>query len=698
MFQREEQRANQIRNEMLDYGYVLPADFYPRDLRIQKPLVYDSYNDTYFRASIPALRRKIKRENRPQWIAPNYVEAPVNLIPSGLQWFITSTVREMAGAYNQDQLQEAYNVYQTIRAILSHNQTSTYNFQNTDDSTGEMLGIFLALRDGARNVLRRQQIEVHIRRTNNTDLFYYITPDVIKTFLTSLINPTESGVHDSTDAGIFENISYTSITFEFKQIPQGTNTSAGFFPFINTSSTDLSKYGIYSDINDERIAEPCVITALRATNEFSDNEMNEIESMVKCRFVPQQDLKRISENFKVYIYVRHYQENGTSTHIVLGTKKYERKIKLMIYFDHYIAYEKYNTKIKSNYELIKSMIKSGELRPMTEEELDIAFSKCFDYKPTVKEFNNCRPIIRKHKELKKEMYYGEYLFGYKPENSEIEFRLNQLQGFVNKLKLRNEIDVRCYNHFSELILLIMYEFGCFDNVYEFTGTARDSIRNSLVFPGREIANEINNGEINEKVYYVDFNGAFCSFMSYIPSGKELDGKNTKICELISILYKARLDAKHNGDTKFAITLKFLMTSCYGQSIKKPKIKSNKFTLDIEARLRHYGQRVIGYENNYVHVMNPIVEHYNFPQFAKVILDGFNDKVNWIKSNVNVLFQNCDAFVVSESDFHRLEELGLIDDEKLGALKVENVFTKMVFKNKTKWYGVNEDGSIFHHGA
>ena len=109
--------------------------------------------------------------------------------------------------------------------------------------------------------------------------------------------------------------------------------------------------------------------------------------------------------------------------------------------------------------------------------------------------------------------------------------------------------------------------------------------------------------------------------------------------------------------------------------------------------------MIAYDDNdhgFIQIKKPYVEHYNHPQFAKVILDGFNNKCNEIKALVNVLFQNFDAFVVNESDYNKLKALGYIHPTELGKLKVEHVFTSMTFKNKCQWTGINEDGTEFRH--
>ena len=89
-------------------------------------------------------------------------------------------------------------------------------------------------------------------------------------------------------------------------------------------------------------------------------------------------------------------------------------------------------------------------------------------------------------------------------------------------------------------------------------------------------------------------------------------------------------------------------------------------------------------SGFVNILQPYVEHYSFPQFAKVILDGFNNKMQEIKSIVNVLFQNIDSIVVNERDYNKLLELGYVHPTELGKLKVEHIFTSMRFYNKMRW--------------
>ena len=108
---------------------------------------------------------------------------------------------------------------------------------------------------------------------------------------------------------------------------------------------------------------------------------------------------------------------------------------------------------------------------------------------------------------------------------------NQLQEIVNGLGVR--VRVRNYVKFAELMNKIMYEYGCFDNVYELAQPMANIIRDKLIFPKPHTADG-NKFYSNKKLYYIDLNSAYLSVIEGIPTGKcdvkgEFNGElNTKI--------------------------------------------------------------------------------------------------------------------------------------------------------------------------
>lgn len=709
--------VNVVRQMFLDAGYELPANFHYTNSKVHIN-VYDKFTNTNVRITVQQLKYKIAHEQRPQWH-----ELPLLGIAGDVQEPLTAFDRfvrnhETVLEYDANTQHVIYDLYMFFMRNINRKQTFTYQFGNVENAThpratpetnAALNAIVNALCDSIHKVNRTHDIRLELTTTDNRKRFMFVNITTLNTLYDMFEHPEPNfEVQDSANDMLWNDYDYQSLTFHF--LPTNPNSTrrvrAGFFPFINTTTTDLSRYGIYNSIDDERLIEPCILTAFKASNVFTENEINQLSDMIKVNNFPQSELKCVSKLFNVDIYVRHYKGEKDTSHIDIRQEHSTRSLKLMILYDHYIIYECRNK--SSNYSLIKKMINNQQLRPMTDKEIESITKRILTRKQTKPIYNNRRLIHVPDEKMKPFIKYNQYLFGYEPDSDEIEYRLNQLQDFIDSLKLRHHINVRCYKRFSTLMNKIMYEFGCFDNVYELTGSECDKIRESLTFPKREMKDAVHPGtkssthEINEKCYYIDFNGAFCSFMTEIPSG--VDGRtNPKINELIHIMYDARLHA----DKKFAKTLKVLMCSCYGSSIRRPKLHKNKFTNNkahsatdevLDKLIKEYGDLVISHnDKGFATIKNSYVEHYTHPQFAKVILDGFNAKCNEIKSHVNVLFQNFDAFVVNESDFNKLNELGYIHPFELGKLKVEHVFTSMTFKNKNQWLGVNEDGTIFNHG-
>ena len=705
----------EVKQKFISAGFIPDNKFKYKNNK-SKYRVYDILNNKYTRISLQQLDYNIKKGHRPLWEAlpiPDAVEDNQNTTSNDpLQRFIKSHSKQESFQQLPIELQqETFTNYQNLRHKIMRKQPFSYNFGQTESQqTSQMRAVIMALNDSLSKIMPRYSIRLKITTTNNNERYFHINPTTLSD-LWAIFKDVEPdfSVEDSAGNFALESLNIANIEFNFKPHKQGKQVAAGFFPFKNTSTIDLTKYGIYSSTNALRITEPCIITAFRNSNILTQDELNQLNEMINTRVFPQVYLKHIHEHFHINIYVKHYHEDANkskSSHVDYNNTSYNRSIRLMILYNHYMIYEKLPNSNKYNYSLIKDMIKNNELVPFTTKEYEQIFEQIVEFKPQTQDYNNSRPIVIKppkannHTSYTKHYKQSKHFFGYEPDDDEIDLRLNELQEFVNSLPLKHYIHVKSYFKFSNLMQRIMYEFGCFDNVYELAGSLRDTIRNDLVFPGRELTVDT----INEKCYYLDFNGAFTSFMTHIPTGptseSHADGQgNTKINELINLMYNHRIKSKQQGNTKLATTIKFMMNSAYGASIRKAKVIKHKYSNNIQGTINNQGDLVISCENKasgFVNIMNPYVEHYSYPHFAKVILDGFNTKLNEIKSIVNVLFQNIDAIVVNESDYKKLLELGYVHPTELGKLKVEHVFSSMTFYNKMRWIGINLDGSLFKH--
>ena len=196
------------------------------------------------------------------------------------------------------------------------------------------------------------------------------------------------------------------------------------------------------------------------------------------------------------------------------------------------------------------------------------------------------------------------------------------------------------------------------------------------------------------------NGSYLAGIDGIPMGEDFKEINTKIKQLIETLYNIRMDAKKNCNTKLATTLKFLINSSWGYSIRRPKMIKHKYTNNVDNYVDAFAPYVVGYNyiNNsagYVHTISSFAPHFTAPQFAKEVLDKFNKKIDEISKLVNVYYYNIDAILIDEEDYFKLKSLGYISEE-LGKFKIEHIFTDIAIKGSKQYVAKLEDGSKFYH--
>ena len=554
-------------------------------------------------------------------------------------------------------------------------------------------------------------------------------------------------INDSGDP-ILESLSNVKkLDFEFKDISRGGRIVGAFFPYYNNSDIDLTPYGIYK--RGEVVNESCLLTAFRSSGLLDDEQLNLLSSFLKTKLIPREELKHISNLFKIHIICRvHYNKNKSSTNEY--GEKYGKTLKLHIIEDHYILdkdvnatvfYVKNYAKInnderfvnhprkmmlsrldKNRYEfskkgctinrIIDAMIENKLLEPMTDEEKRyLQYDECSglfrDYRKNKSITVKCKEAIRQINIKDKKRIPitfskpNKFLFGYDVKDEEIHQRLHELQRLVDSLNLRHNIDVSLYHHFSELMQKIMYEYGCLDDIYEFSGNVSQKIRSELQFP-KIIWSE---GHYVGKLYYIDQAGAYMSSVTSIPSGiPDDDGnfksENTKIKELIEHLYDIRMKAKKVGMDKLATTIKYMMNSSWGYSMRKPKLIKHRFVKDVDEYVKKFDPFIIKYKytcgrSGYVDRINPYVESYSYPQFARSVLNTFNAKMKELCNKVNVLYSKTDSALIYENDYKKLLSENWIG-EKLGLFKVEHIFTEVYVKSAEKWIGKNEDGTYFYH--
>ena len=357
--------------------------------------------------------------------------------------------------------------------------------------------------------------------------------------------------------------------------------------------------------------------------------------------------------------------------------------------------------------LIKLLRKYSLLEEIPEKtQFEIAQQyKHFTYQPNAIIDEYFRPITISEKSDNQQYYLskmfyndGYYLFGEHIKNAdEKETLYNQLQQVVDSLGVR--VNVRNYTRFSELMSMIMYKYGCFDNVYELAQPLADKIRNTLVFP-KPHTTDGNRFYSNKKLYYVDLNSAYLSVIEGIPMGKcdengEFTGElNTKIKDLIYKLYDIRQQIKESNPI-LSKCLKLLLTSSWGSSIKKNRRYKTVKPKDKDMFIASHINYVVEHDDNIVKLIKSISFQYSYPQFAREVLNNYHNKINEIRKICKIYYENIDAILIDESDYNKLVELGYVGD-KLGMFKIEHIFNEIAISSGRKFVATLEDGNKLIH--
>ena len=746
-----------VKREFDKYGYTLPPDFtYTNNSTTYR--CYDEVNGRYVNISYKQLRYKVEHGVRQEYIYPNPFEGmeidteETKPNTSFDRWDNARKDDVFISSYGKESKETMFNYFKKTIKTMMKKKDFTMHFDEQDKIL-QLKGFIEACKVAGPNI--DKSIRLTITDGEGRVTYRHLSAETIK-YLDTLFTTDEfDRIHDSMD-DIVENIlDVVKIDVEFVERKQGKRIIAEFFPYLNKSDIDLRRYGIFKSQNEEGFNEPCLIQAFKTSSIFTEDEIKMLKSFIKTRAVAQTELREISELMKVHIHCKKWHgqltalsskrsnDTGKTSHVDFGIEyKALRSINLIIFNEHYMLNERLNVSegyIKRYEEinkdnrfknhlrkmmllkfdekrysfskkglkiikLIKLMIEKNLLVRMSDKEIN---KYSYDFKAQTLEFDGkSREVFvgdKKDSMFKRlnKVPQTKHFFGYKPEDDEIDDRLNEIQEVVDRLKLRKNINVKLYYKFSELMQKIMYEYGCFDNVFELCGVNAKRIRDECIFPKTRTFND-KPFYSNQKLYYIDLNGAYMSAIKYIPTGENgNNGVNPQIKDLIQKSYKERMRAKEKRNDKLAKSLKFLMNSCWGYSIKRPKLIKHKYTKNVDNYIETYAPFVIGYNYNedgisgFVDTVNSFVPHYTIPQFARSVLIEFNKIMNEVKQLVTVYYENVDAILISESDYNKLVKLGYVGNE-LGKFKIEHIFTEIAIKSSKRYVATLEDGSKFYH--
>ena len=689
----------QVKEMFSKYGYIVPDGFVYRNNK-QKIRVYDEQNDVYESINVQQLKYRITRAAtiRQPYFDKNIMNINVN---DNVNVRSNDPFDRWCAKRNEEfnQLDDAYkrsafDYYRSAMPIVARKQNTTLNFDQNESVIPQVYGLVEALKTMNYG---KYDIRLTITDANNSISYAHANENTINLLFNSFYDYQDVG--DSMDALINNIRDVKTIGIDFiEKNNQGGVQAPGFFPFINKSEIDLSSYGIYNNENDIK-NESCLLTAIRSSAILNEHQLELLQSMLKTRNVMKTDLRKISDEFKFNVHVRTIKDGDKDSHYEIINNKNYPLLKLVVVNNHFMlnkTTEAFGKKLTPQ-TIVKKLSEQNLLEPISDEKI-MSLVNEFKAKDEQEIETNYRSIIVKDVNVKNRyrvVKQTKRFFGYEPDDDEIDERLNELQDAVNKLPLRNKINVKDYYRFSELGQKILYETGCYDGVYEMIGKKAIELRNSLVFPKTKITSGSKTFYSNEKLYYLDINAAYMNFVKCIPSGLDDGFVNYKVSDVIKQMYDLRMKAKSEGKEKLAKTIKFIMNSVWGYSIRKPKLIKNKYVNNVDFYSTKYNRYVLKTNGNFVQTVNSFVSHYTSPQFAKSVLDEYNKFFNHIKSIVPVFYENIDAILTNEQGYKKLNELNLIGDE-MGLFKLDKTFVEFAAISDRRYVAKTIDGNIIYH--
>lgn len=492
------------------------------------------------------------------------------------------------------------------------------------------------------------------------------------------------------------------------------NEQPGWFPYIIDSDDDLRKFAIPTSKYNYETAEPCLLTTFRSSGLFTKEELNKLSDMLLIQRIPLDQLETIATEMNVRIIVYIY--NSTADEVFNRTKNMfaensrkeynkeckEKSLSIAVMFGHYMIYSKNNGRdFKDIYKkpcddlsqisnIIVYIYNAWRMNKL------IIRDKIPVYRYVHKSnYNISRPVsVKDARHIVNRKYaHSERFYGFKISSRDEDIKyVNILQKIVNNILPNKKVCVNDYSTATELSWKLAYEFGVFDGVYEMVGSLSDKIASQCKYPG----GYAKPGEYTDMIY-LDVNAMFPSCMVGIPTGPNADGPlNTKITEYVRKLYEYRLKLK-KMKSPLQQTVKCWLNNILGKS--KQKLKRFKTSIinpeDIEANVEKYDALFTSCLNKGSNVVCmrtlPINTNYNVPQFAKTTLDNVNKLYNEIFSRVDVVYSWVDSFMIKESDLYKLNDL--LDNDKLGMLKVADRFKNVKIYGKNKYIAVRHDDTV-----
>lgn len=147
------------------------------------------------------------------------------------------------------------------------------------------------------------------------------------------------------------------IRIEQKPKPTRVRPGGQFFPYLNPTKIDLTKYGIWDKVEPANYKLNCLMYALTKSKQFTKIELKSISSCITDRRVPQSKLQIIADKLKCKLVLKSHASNPYTY-----GKQYTKVVNLGLISDHYFLLDKtkYTSWSIKNYDQIKDKEKFGE--------------------------------------------------------------------------------------------------------------------------------------------------------------------------------------------------------------------------------------------------------------------------------------------------------------------------------------------------
>ena len=750
-----------IKDRYEKYGYFIQDDIYRNNK--YKMTVFDAQLGKNVKLSVQNMNYSIKKKKRSEYdineilpVALNPEQIPrehfdiFNVLPtqhnperptkqSPMRRFMNRLANSpiLADA-TEDEKKQMFEYYNMLVKQFGRRKPLTIQWSQSKMRSRHQLLVFI---EALKTIIRpNKMIRIKTIDSDGVESNYSLTHETLNYFTDLLNDKPKNEMSDSNNDLFDDHANWIRVELVFDiDIKQ----HGGFFPYINKSSYNLDAFGIFSEFDLNNYSTNCFIQALQNSNVFNSAEMELIQSCVNTRLVKIEDIQVISNMMDAHFIVRIWNEAGNKWDFKQFRPKsnnIRRKITILLYQYHFMAnqqvhitkyYIEHHRELDEKYPgdtkrflilndegkigegkmgivtMIKYFHENNLFEPISvNDQLKIALQYHRKYitghDVIIGEY--FREKIVEPRDVKQVAGFSKYRHydGYKLfcehlSPRELDEYYDKLQTIMGVLKI--DLDVRAYTSYPSLMEAIMYKYGCFDNVYELAGPLAKQVRDKLVFP---VPHTADNKPFysNQKLYYIDLNGAYLSCVKSIPAGicdenLVFPEQNSKIKELIERMYKIRTKLK-SIDTILYKMMKQLMTCCWGLSIRREKVFNKCKPKDRETFINQNLGYVVEEGIDFIKTLSSISVCYSYPQFAKQVLDNFHEKMNSVASIVkHIYYYNIDAILIDEDDYNRVVAAGLVGND-LGMFKIEHVFTEIAIKSARNYVATLEDGTKFYH--